>query len=118
VAVVSPPELRDKVKAELARALCIPYQTLISGIIHRYVEGDLVSKDGQQTIAENASRRRRIRRWARNLMASARLSGEVLDFRIGRYRHSEATADGSRRGGEIRAVHVVSGHLDVQIKRA
>lgn len=24
----------------------IPYQTLISGIIHRYVEGDLVSKDG------------------------------------------------------------------------
>ncbi len=24
----------------------IPYQTLISGIIHRYVEGDLVSKKG------------------------------------------------------------------------
>ena len=24
----------------------IPYQTLISGIIHRYIEGDLVSKDG------------------------------------------------------------------------
>ena len=23
----------------------IPYQTLISGIIHRYIEGDLVSKD-------------------------------------------------------------------------
>ena len=24
----------------------IPYQTLISGIIHRYIEGDLVAKDG------------------------------------------------------------------------
>ncbi len=24
----------------------IPYQTLISGVIHRYVEGDLVSKNG------------------------------------------------------------------------
>ena len=24
----------------------IPYQTLISGIIHRYIEGDLISKDG------------------------------------------------------------------------
>lgn len=24
----------------------IPYQTLISSIIHRYVEGDLVTKDG------------------------------------------------------------------------
>jgi len=24
----------------------IPYQTLISGIIHRYIEGDLVSKNG------------------------------------------------------------------------
>jgi predicted DNA binding CopG/RHH family protein len=24
----------------------IPYQTLISGIIHRYIEGDLVSKTG------------------------------------------------------------------------
>ncbi len=24
----------------------IPYQTLISGIIHRYIEGDLVSKEG------------------------------------------------------------------------
>ena len=24
----------------------IPYQTLISGVIHRYIEGDLVSKDG------------------------------------------------------------------------
>lgn len=24
----------------------VPYQTLISGIIHRYIEGDLVSKDG------------------------------------------------------------------------
>jgi predicted DNA binding CopG/RHH family protein len=23
----------------------IPYQTLISGVIHRYIEGDLVSKD-------------------------------------------------------------------------
>lgn len=29
-----------------ALQLGIPYQTLISGIIHRYVEGDLVSKDG------------------------------------------------------------------------
>jgi len=27
----------------------IPYQTLISGIIHRYVEGDLVSKNDNQT---------------------------------------------------------------------
>jgi len=24
----------------------VPYQTLISGIIHRYIEGDLVSKNG------------------------------------------------------------------------
>ena len=24
----------------------IPYQTLISGLIHRYIEGDLVSKNG------------------------------------------------------------------------
>ncbi len=24
----------------------LPYQTLISGIIHRYVEGDLISKNG------------------------------------------------------------------------
>ncbi len=24
----------------------IPYQTLISGIIHRYVEGDLITKNG------------------------------------------------------------------------
>ena len=24
----------------------IPYQTLISGIIHRYIEGDLIPKDG------------------------------------------------------------------------
>lgn len=24
----------------------IPYQTLISGIIHRYIEGDLISKSG------------------------------------------------------------------------
>jgi predicted DNA binding CopG/RHH family protein len=24
----------------------IPYQTLISGVIHRYIEGDLISKDG------------------------------------------------------------------------
>jgi len=24
----------------------IPYQTLISGIIHRYIEGDLISKKG------------------------------------------------------------------------
>ena len=28
-----------------ALQLGIPYQTLISGIIHRYIEGDLVSKD-------------------------------------------------------------------------
>jgi predicted DNA binding CopG/RHH family protein len=26
----------------------IPYQTLISGIIHRYVEGDLTARTGQQ----------------------------------------------------------------------
>ena len=24
----------------------IPYQTLISGLIHRYIEGELISKDG------------------------------------------------------------------------
>jgi predicted DNA binding CopG/RHH family protein len=24
----------------------IPYQTLISGVIHRYIEGDLISKEG------------------------------------------------------------------------
>jgi len=24
----------------------IPYQTLISGVIHRYIEGDLITKDG------------------------------------------------------------------------
>jgi len=24
----------------------VPYQTLISGIIHRYIEGDLISKNG------------------------------------------------------------------------
>ncbi len=29
-----------------AMEMGIPYQTLISGIIHRYVEGDLVSKTG------------------------------------------------------------------------
>jgi predicted DNA binding CopG/RHH family protein len=29
-----------------AIAMGIPYQTLISGIIHRYIEGDLVSKNG------------------------------------------------------------------------
>ena len=29
-----------------ALQLGIPYQTLISGIIHRYVEGDLTSRDG------------------------------------------------------------------------
>lgn len=29
-----------------AMELGIPYQTLISGIIHRYVEGDLISKVG------------------------------------------------------------------------
>jgi len=28
-----------------AMELGIPYQTLISGLIHRYVEGDLVSRD-------------------------------------------------------------------------
>jgi predicted DNA binding CopG/RHH family protein len=28
-----------------ALQLGIPYQTLISGIIHRYVEGDLISRD-------------------------------------------------------------------------
>lgn len=29
-----------------AMEMGIPYQTLISGIIHRYIEGDLVSKTG------------------------------------------------------------------------
>ena len=29
-----------------AMKMGIPYQTLISGIIHRYIEGDLVSKSG------------------------------------------------------------------------
>ena len=29
-----------------AMEMGVPYQTLISGIIHRYIEGDLVSKDG------------------------------------------------------------------------
>ena len=29
-----------------AMEMGIPYQTLISGIIHRYVEGDLVSRTG------------------------------------------------------------------------
>ena len=29
-----------------AMQMGIPYQTLISGIIHRYIEGDLVSKNG------------------------------------------------------------------------
>ena len=29
-----------------AMQMGIPYQTLISGIIHRYVEGDLISRDG------------------------------------------------------------------------
>ncbi|GAI78839.1 unnamed protein product [marine sediment metagenome] len=29
-----------------AIAMGIPYQTLISGIVHRYIEGDLVSKNG------------------------------------------------------------------------
>jgi predicted DNA binding CopG/RHH family protein len=24
----------------------VPYQTLISGVIHRYIEGDLISKNG------------------------------------------------------------------------
>jgi hypothetical protein len=28
----------------------IPYQTLIAGIIHRYVEGDLVVKDGEKAL--------------------------------------------------------------------
>jgi predicted DNA binding CopG/RHH family protein len=29
-----------------AMGMGIPYQTLISGIIHRYIEGDLTSKTG------------------------------------------------------------------------
>jgi predicted DNA binding CopG/RHH family protein len=29
-----------------AMEMGIPYQTLISGIIHRYIEGDLTSKNG------------------------------------------------------------------------
>jgi predicted DNA binding CopG/RHH family protein len=29
-----------------AMEMGIPYQTLISGIIHRYIEGDLISKKG------------------------------------------------------------------------
>ncbi|MBW1783386.1 MAG: hypothetical protein JRL30_21920 [Deltaproteobacteria bacterium] len=29
-----------------AMEMGVPYQTLISGIIHRYVEGELVSKNG------------------------------------------------------------------------
>ena len=29
-----------------AMEMGIPYQTLISGIIHRYIEGELVSKNG------------------------------------------------------------------------
>jgi predicted DNA binding CopG/RHH family protein len=29
-----------------AMEMGIPYQTLISGIIHRYIEGDLISKAG------------------------------------------------------------------------
>ncbi len=29
-----------------AMQMGIPYQTLISGIIHRYIEGDLVSRNG------------------------------------------------------------------------
>lgn len=29
-----------------AMAMGIPYQTLISGIIHRYIEGELISKTG------------------------------------------------------------------------
>jgi len=29
-----------------AMEMGIPYQTLISGIVHRYIEGDLVSKSG------------------------------------------------------------------------
>jgi len=29
-----------------AMEMGIPYQTLISGIIHRYIEGDLISKRG------------------------------------------------------------------------
>ena len=29
-----------------AMEIGVPYQTLISGIIHRYIEGDLVSKNG------------------------------------------------------------------------
>jgi len=30
-----------------AMEMGIPYQTLISGIIHRYIEGELISKTGQ-----------------------------------------------------------------------
>ena len=29
-----------------AMEMGIPYQTLISGIVHRYIEGDLISKTG------------------------------------------------------------------------
>ena len=29
-----------------ALEMVIPYQTLISGLIHRYVEGELISKNG------------------------------------------------------------------------
>ncbi len=29
-----------------AMQMGVPYQTLISGIIHRYIEGDLVSRNG------------------------------------------------------------------------
>ena len=34
----------------------IPYQTLISGIIHRYVEGDLVSKEDRGEPSSTRSR--------------------------------------------------------------
>jgi hypothetical protein len=32
----------------------IPYQTLISGIIHRYIEGDLVSKKDNKSSAADS----------------------------------------------------------------
>ncbi len=35
-----------KAKWGVAMQRGVPYQTLISGIIHRYIEGDLVSKNG------------------------------------------------------------------------
>jgi predicted DNA binding CopG/RHH family protein len=37
---------------------CIPYQTLISGIIHRYVEGELVSKKDNQANSAGSKRKK------------------------------------------------------------